>query len=85
MARNSTFRIIAPLAALTFFSVYKFTPPNAHMNNDEQIASERAVFYSNCTHVRAAGKAPLYRGDPGYHERMDRDGDGIACEPYRGR
>ena len=37
-------------------------------------------FYSNCKAVKAAGAAPLYRGDPGYSEDLDRDGDGIACE-----
>ena len=36
--------------------------------------------YANCSEVRAAGAAPLYRGDPGYSSRLDRDGDGIACE-----
>lgn len=36
-----------------------------------------------CDAVRAAGRAPLYRGDPDYHPAMDRDGDGIACEPLR--
>jgi hypothetical protein len=30
--------------------------------------------------VRAAGKAPLYRGDPGYRAGLDRDDDGVACE-----
>jgi hypothetical protein len=30
--------------------------------------------------VRAAGKAPLRRGDPGYRAGLDRDDDGIACE-----
>ncbi len=29
---------------------------------------------------RAAGAAPLHRGDPGYSSRFDGDGDGIACE-----
>ena len=37
-------------------------------------------FYVNCKAVKAAGAAPLYRGDPGYSEDLDRDGDGIACE-----
>ncbi|MBH0053652.1 excalibur calcium-binding domain-containing protein [Salinibacterium sp. SWN139] len=37
--------------------------------------------YANCTAVRAAGAAPLYAGQPGYETpRLDRDGDGIACE-----
>ena len=38
------------------------------------------VYYKNCAAVRAAGKAPLYRGQPGYARHLDRDGDGIACE-----
>ena len=48
-------------------------------------ASRDAVYYRNCTEARAAGVAPLYRGQPGYRPQMDGDGDGIACEPYRGR
>lgn len=43
------------------------------------------VYYSGCREARAAGAAPLYRGRPGYRPEMDGDGDGIACEPYRGR
>ena len=38
------------------------------------------VSYPNCTAVRAAGAAPIRRGDPGYNGRLDRDGDGVACE-----
>lgn len=38
------------------------------------------VFYANCTAVRAAGRAPLHIGDPGYTRKLDRDGDGVACE-----
>ena len=41
--------------------------------------------YRNCSEARAAGAAPLSRGEPGYGAHLDRDGDGIACEPYRGR
>lgn len=39
--------------------------------------------WPGCDPVRAAGSAPLYRGEPGYDEKMDGDGDGIACEPIR--
>lgn len=42
--------------------------------------SDANVSYKNCAAVRAAGKAPLYRGQPGYAPKLDRDGDGIACE-----
>lgn len=43
------------------------------------------VFYRNCNAARAAGAAPLYRGQPGYRPDMDGDNDGVACEPYRRR
>ena len=43
-----------------------------------------AVYYKNCDAVRAAGKAPLRRGEPGYRTGLDRDLDGEACEPGGG-
>ncbi|WP_234321936.1 excalibur calcium-binding domain-containing protein [Streptomyces xanthophaeus] len=39
-----------------------------------------SVSYKNCTAARAAGAAPVRRGDPGYGRHLDRDGDGVACE-----
>lgn len=47
-------------------------------------AVERSVYYQGCDEARSAGVAPIYRGSPGYREGMDGDGDGVACEPYRG-
>lgn len=38
------------------------------------------VYYENCAAARAAGAAPLHRGEPGYRPGMDGDGDGVACE-----
>ena len=38
------------------------------------------VHYQNCAAVRAAGKAPLYQGQPRYSTKLDRDHDGVACE-----
>jgi hypothetical protein len=38
------------------------------------------VYYKNCAAAKAAGAAPLRRGDPGYRSGLDRDGDGVACE-----
>lgn len=53
------------------------------------MARERAPqdgdYWRRCDDARAAGTAPIYRGEPGYREGLDRDYDGIACEPYRGR
>ncbi len=50
----------------------------------EAPAIEASVYYPGCNAVRAAGKAPLHRGEPGYRDEMDGDGDGIACEAYSG-
>jgi hypothetical protein len=47
-------------------------------------ASERSAYYPNCAAARAAGVAPIQRGQPGYRDELDADGDGVACEPYRG-
>jgi hypothetical protein len=38
------------------------------------------AYYAKCSQARAAGAAPLYRGDAGYRSGLDRDGDGVACE-----
>ena len=38
------------------------------------------AYYANCSAAKAAGAAPLYRGQPGYSSSLDRDGDGVACE-----
>ncbi|MEJ3653696.1 excalibur calcium-binding domain-containing protein [Actinomycetes bacterium KLBMP 9759] len=39
-----------------------------------------AAFYKNCDAVKAAGRAPLRAGEPGYSTKLDRDRDGVACE-----
>lgn len=52
---------------------------------DTPRTSSHGVYFRNCAAARAAGAAPLYRGHPGYREPLDADGDGVACEPYRGR
>lgn len=38
------------------------------------------AYFANCAAARAAGVAPLRRGDAGYRPDLDRDNDGIACE-----
>ncbi len=43
------------------------------------------VYYRNCDGARAAGTAPIHRGQPGYRSGLDADNDGVACEPWRGR
>ncbi|MGH3934526.1 MAG: excalibur calcium-binding domain-containing protein [Pseudonocardiaceae bacterium] len=43
-------------------------------------SSSSAVYYKNCDAARAAGAAPINRGEPGYRSALDRDNDGVACE-----
>lgn len=38
------------------------------------------IYYPNCAAANAAGAAPIYRGQPGYSTKLDRDGDGVACD-----
>jgi hypothetical protein len=38
------------------------------------------TYYPNCAAARAAGAAPVRRGQPGYRPGLDRDGDGVGCE-----
>lgn len=50
---------------------------------NQRAASSSSTYYRNCAEARAAGVAPLRAGEPGYGRHLDRDGDGLACEPYR--
>ncbi|MCJ0869015.1 excalibur calcium-binding domain-containing protein [Streptomyces sp. AP-93] len=38
------------------------------------------TYYKNCAEAKAAGAAPIRRGQPGYGKHLDRDNDGIACD-----
>jgi len=42
--------------------------------------SSGQTYYANCAAARAAGAAPVRRGDPGYGSHLDRDNDGVGCE-----
>jgi hypothetical protein len=52
-------------------------------DHDEDVSKDaRAAFVrvlQDCDAVRAAGAAPIRRGDPGYARHLDRDGDGVGC------
>ena len=40
--------------------------------------------FSDCDSARAAGYGSLRSGEPSYRPELDRDGDGVACEPFSG-
>jgi hypothetical protein len=46
----------------------------------ETATSEERSPFASCDEARAAGAAPVRRGDPGYSSRLDGDGDGVGCE-----
>lgn len=79
---------VATFAATVGLFTYFAIPPAqsawtiATCSPEEGLKVERSVYYRNCDAARAAGVAPIYRGEPGYREGMDGDNDGIACEPY---
>jgi hypothetical protein len=50
---------------------------------DDRVSPSPQTPFRNCAQARAAGAAPVHRGDPGYGEHLDGDLDGVGCEPYR--
>lgn len=83
------------IAALPFLSVDSFAhggelnAEGCHNNRKTgdyhcHRSSKRTVApagsYRNCAAARAAGAAPVMRGEPGYGPHLDRDNDGIGCE-----
>ena len=54
--------------------------PLVQQPEEESPTDSAAVSFASCAEARAAGAAPLHGGDPGYSRRLDRYGDGVACE-----
>ncbi|MGC7099579.1 thermonuclease family protein [Amycolatopsis lurida] len=55
-------------------------PPKTTTKTMTEPPPPAAAYYKNCDAARAAGAAPLRRGEPGYRAQLDRDDDGVACE-----
>lgn len=57
---------------------------NAYDVSPSRLAPARATpgsyAFANCSEARAAGAAPVRRGESGYGPHLDRDGDGVGCE-----
>ena len=66
---------LAPFTALLVVTA----PPGR-----ENLTRYEVTAFRNCAAARAAGAAPLFRGQQGYGSHLDRDNDGVACEPYKG-
>src|SRR5688500_5132039 len=82
---------IGSLAAPALAQPKVVEPPKSEQQSRARQPSRQAgqlrrpAYFPNCDAARAAGAAPIYAGQAGYRAGLDRDGDGIACEPYRGR
>jgi hypothetical protein len=48
--------------------------------NLDRSAPPAGSAFRNGAAARAAGAAPVRRGDPGYGPHLDRDNDGVGCE-----
>jgi hypothetical protein len=57
-------------------------PPAIESGRADPTTVEQSVYYSTCEEARAAGKAPIRAGEPGYRSELDPTGDGIACERH---
>ncbi|MEP7131264.1 MAG: excalibur calcium-binding domain-containing protein [Sphingomicrobium sp.] len=77
--------ILLPAAILGGLASYAWAslPRAVFISPTDRMKIEQSVYYSGCDEARAAGKAPIQAGQPGYREGLDGDGDGIACEPIR--
>lgn len=61
-------------------------PSGAHgFDGGSRASGSGGSAFRNCAAARAAGAAPVRRGDAGYGSHLDADGDGVGCEPYRRR
>lgn len=74
-------------ATMLYLGVTSAFPQMATLARDDlarlpNVTRDDVVFYRNCDAARAAGAAPIYFGQAGYRPALDRDNDGIACEPW---
>ena len=73
------------MGILVMFATTKDVPPGTAKAVEAEgrkiaLFNSGGAYYASCADARAAGAAPLRRGDPGYRAGLDRDDDGVACE-----
>lgn len=62
------------------YHCHRAQAPSPRVQPGPDRAQSRTPAFRNCAAARAAGAAPVRRGDPGYGAHLDRDNDGIGCE-----
>ncbi|MFF8829783.1 excalibur calcium-binding domain-containing protein [Streptomyces sp. NPDC015131] len=79
---TATATVTATATATTRVTVAPAPAPPADTSTDTSTESDAGgdTYYANCAAARAAGAAPVHRGDPGYARHLDRDNDGVGCD-----
>jgi len=85
---NVKFILLILCASVTAFSAtwMLMTPSSApavlhSVEIPAKDAQGHEISFADCGEARAAGKAPLMAGRPGYRHELDPDGTGVACMP----
>ena len=74
--------VVVSVALAAYFATEALVPRGSASVGPDMSDS---LYFENCSEAREAGEAPIYRGEPGFRDELDRDRDGVACEPYYGR
>ena len=77
---GSVIGIAVVLAAIVGFVLYRWVWNSNLWASNQMLVSVN--YLRTCADAKRLGVFPLYSGHPGYQEHLDRDRDGIACEPY---
>ncbi|MFD4240563.1 excalibur calcium-binding domain-containing protein [Streptomyces sp. NPDC058525] len=56
------------------------TPTQEEADGTSGTGGGGSAYYKNCDAAKAAGAAPIRKGQPGYRSALDKDGDGVACD-----
>ena len=72
---------LAPFLLLSAYLVYGMVTVRL---DSPWVALRHLAAFPNCSPAHVVGLAPANRGQPGYWPTHDRDGDGVACEPWDG-
>jgi hypothetical protein len=72
--------MVVALGAVFALVLYRWSW-NSNLRSANQVLLQARTIRT-CDDARRIGIAPLYSGYAGYREHLDRDRDGIACEPY---
>lgn len=68
------------LVMLILMCTISYSAKSKKTKNKNSGKTKKELYFKNCKEARAAGYSNIRKGEPGYRPKLDRDGDGIACE-----